>query len=90
MSFAKFLRTSFLLTDHLRVTASYVYLSILRRFSEHFFYITSRKLLFYVKLAEFQPPDTVKNYFTGASQAFYTSSRSSHSKAFVYINPRIL
>ena len=39
---------------------------------------TSRKLLFYVQVAEFQPPDAVKNYFTGAFQAFYTRSRSSH------------
>ena len=45
---------------------------------------TSRKLLFHVKNADFQPPDTVKNYFTGAFQAFYTRSRSSHSKAFIY------
>ena len=40
---------------------------------------TSRKLLFHVKNADFQPPDTVKNYFTGAFQAFYTRSRSSHA-----------
>ena len=42
-------------------------------------------MLFYVQVAEFQPPDTVKNYFTGAFQAFYTKSRSSHSKAFIYL-----
>ena len=28
------------------------------------------KQLFYVEVAEFQPPDTVKSYFTGAFQAF--------------------
>ena len=38
VSFAKFLRTSFLLTEHLRITPSCVYLWILRNFSEHFFY----------------------------------------------------
>ena len=43
------------------------------------------KRLFYVQVAEFQPPDTVKNYFTGAFQAFYTRSRSIHSKAFIYL-----
>ena len=32
-----------------------------------------------------KPPDTVKNYFTGAFQAFYARSRSSHSKAFIYL-----
>ena len=45
----------------------------------------SEKLLFYVQVAEFQPPDTVKNYLTGAFQACYTRSRSSHSKAFIYL-----
>ena len=29
--------------------------------------------------------DTVKNYSSGAFQAFYTRSRSSHSKAFIYL-----
>ena len=43
------------------------------------------KLLFYVQVAELQPPDTVKNYFTGAFQAFYTRSRCSLSKAFIYL-----
>ena len=38
VNLAKFLRTSFLLTEHLRMTASCVYLWILRLFSEHFFY----------------------------------------------------
>ena len=31
---------------------------------------TSGKLLFYVQVAEFRPPETIKNYFTGAFQAF--------------------
>ena len=46
---------------------------------------TSEKLLFYVQVAEFQPPDTVQNYFTDTFQAFYTRMRSSHSKAFIYL-----
>ena len=29
-----------------------------------------RTCLFHVQVAEFQPADTVKNYFTGAFQAF--------------------
>ena len=29
--------------------------------------------------------NTIKNYFTGAFQAFYTKSRSNHSKAFIYL-----
>ena len=78
VNFAKFLRASFLLIEHLRMTSSCVYLWILRRFSEH-------KLLFHVQVAEFQPPNTVKKYFTGAFQAFYTRSRSSHLKAFIYL-----
>ena len=43
------------------------------------------KQLFCVQVAEFQPPDTVKNYFTGAFQAFYSRLRISHSKAFIYL-----
>ena len=46
---------------------------------------TSGKLLFYVKVADFQPPNTVKNYFKGAFQAFYTRWRSSHSNEFIYL-----
>ena len=37
---------------------------------------TSEKLFkFHVQVAVFQPADTVKNYFTGAIQAFYTRTR---------------
>ena len=55
----------------------------LRSFSEHLFYGEPlRNCLFQVQDSEFQPADTVKNYFTGAIQAFYTRTRSSHSKAF--------
>ena len=38
VNFAKLLRTSFLLTEQPRMNASCVYLWILRRFLEHFFY----------------------------------------------------
>ena len=61
-------------------------LLILRSFSEHLFYSTALKnCLFHVQAAVFQPVDTVKNYFTGVNQAFYTGTRSSHSKAFIYL-----
>ena len=33
-------------------------------------YSTSGKLLFRVQVEEFQPPDTVKNYFTGPFKCF--------------------
>ena len=46
---------------------------------------TSGKLLFYVQAAQFQLPDSVKNYFTGAFQALYIRSRSGHLKAFIYL-----
>ena len=52
-------------------------------FSEHFFYKAPlRNCLFHEQVAEFQPLDTVKKYFTGVSQAFYTRTRSGHSKKF--------
>ena len=49
-----------LLADHLRMTASCVYLKILRIFSEHLIYrATLGNCLFYLQVAEFQPPDTI-------------------------------
>ena len=45
----------------------------------------SGELLFRVPVEEFQPPDTVKNYFTGPFKCFYTITRSNHSKAFTYL-----
>ena len=68
------------------MTASCVYLWILRSFSEHLFYRAPlENCLFYVQVAEFQLADTVKNHFTGAFQAFYKRARSSHSKTFIYL-----
>ena len=84
VNFAKHL-FKHLLTEHLQMTA--VYLWILRSLSEHLFYrATLRNCLFHVQVAEFQQTDTVKNYFTGAFQAFYTRARSSRSKAFISLN----
>ena len=75
----------YFLTEYFRMTASLVYLWILRSFLQHFFYRAPlRNCLFHVQFAVFQPADTVKNYFTGAIQAFHTKTRSSHSKALIY------
>ena len=68
------------------MTASYSYMVFLRSCSDHLFYRAPlENCLFYVQVAEFQRPDTVKKYFTGAFQAFYTRTRSSYSKAFIYL-----
>ena len=86
VKFAKVLRTSFLLTEHPRMTASCVYLWILSSFSERFFYrAPPENFLFNVQVAEFQPPDIAKNYSTGAFQAFCKRTRSSYSKGFIYL-----
>ena len=54
------------------MNASLVYLWILRSFLEHLCYTAPlRNWLFHdVQVAEFQPADTVKNYFTGVFQVF--------------------
>ena len=53
----------------------------MRSFSEHLFYRRPPgNCLFLVQVAEFQPADTVKNYFTGAFQAFYKRTRSKPSE----------
>ena len=50
-------------------------------FITSFLLSTSEKLdKFHVQVAEFQLGDTVKIYFTGAFQTFYTETRNSHSK----------
>ena len=38
-----------------------------------------------IQAAEFHPPDLLKSYFTSAFETFYTRTRSSHSKAFIYL-----
>ena len=68
------------------MTASSIYLWTLRSFSEHLFYREPlRNCLFHVQVAVFQPANTVKNYFTDAIEAFYTRTRSSHLKAYIYL-----
>ena len=70
--------------EHLRMADSCVYLWILGSFSEHLSYRAPlRSCLFHIQVAESQPIDTTKNYFAGASQAFYTRARSSYSKALI-------
>ena len=61
MNFAKFLRASF---D--RTPPDDCFLS----FSVNFDRAPLRNCLFHVQVAEFQPADTVKNYFGSAFQAF--------------------
>ena len=65
MNFAKFLKTSFDGKPPVAASASYVYLRILENFLEHLFYRAPLgNCLFHVQVAEFQPPDAVKKYFT--------------------------
>ena len=81
VNFTKFLRTSF---D--RTSRDNCFLSLFLNFSEHLFYKAPlRNCLFHVQVAVFQAADAVKNSFTGAIQAFYTRTRNSHSKAFIYL-----
>ena len=55
-------------------------------FQNTFYRTPLRNCLFHVQVAVFQPTDTVKNYFTGAySSTVYKNTRSSHSKAFIYL-----
>ena len=74
---------------HLRMTASCVYLWILRSFSDHLFYRAPLgNCLFHLQVAEFQSPHTVNKYFTCAFQAFYRRRRKRRrrsSKAFMYL-----
>ena len=49
----------------------FLYLSVnFEFFRTLFLYSTSGKLLFHVQVEEFQPPDTVKDYFTGPFKRF--------------------
>ena len=75
-----------LLSEHLQMTASCVYLWILTSFSDHLFYRAPLgNCLFHLQVAIFRPPHTVNKYFTYAFQVFYTSRKSSYSKAFMYL-----
>ena len=69
-----------------------VYLWTLKSFSNDLFYRASLgNWLFHVQVAEFQPPPTVKKYFTSAFQALYTKTSSSYSKVFIYLkSPKII
>ena len=68
------------------MTASCDYLWILRCFSIHQFYGTTlRNSSFHAQVVEFQPADSVKNYFTGVFQAFFSRTRGSQSKAFIFL-----
>ena len=75
-----------LLTRLSRMTASCVFLWILRGFSEHLLYkVPLWSCLFHIQIADFQPADTVTSYLGGAFQAFYTRKKSTYSKKFIYL-----
>ena len=84
VNFANFLRASFEKTP-----PNDCFLCLSVNF-EKFFRTPLGNCLFHVQVAEFQPRDTVKNYFTGVFQAFYTRTRSSHSKAYIYLKSQKL
>ena len=74
-------------------TSGWLYLWILRSFSDHLFYRAPlskginylRNCLCHARVAVFQPPDTVKKYFTSAFQACWTRTKSSISKGLIYL-----
>ena len=73
------------------MSASCVCLWILRICSDRPFYRAPLgNWLFHVQVAGFQPPDAVKRYLTGDFQVFYTRTRSSYSKAFIYLKSLII
>ena len=85
VNFAKCLRTSFLLTEHLRMTASCVYVWILRNFSENFFYRAPPRNCYFMYKLQIWTTKYSKKLFHRWFSIFYTRSRSSHSKAFIYL-----
>ena len=84
--FCKIFKNIFL-SEHLQVTASCVYLWILRSFSDYLVYRAPLgNCLFHLQVAEFQPPHTVNKNFTCAFQAFYRRRRrSGYSKAITHL-----
>ena len=86
VNFAKFLRTCFDRTSP-DDCISGLSVNFKKSFRTSLLWSTSENCFFHVQVAEFQPADTdaVKNYFTGAFQAFYTRVRSSHLKALIYL-----
>ena len=69
VNFAKFLRTFFYRTPP--VDYFLCLPVILRSFPDHLFYRAPLgNCLFHVQVVEFQPPDTIKEYFTSAFQEF--------------------
>ena len=89
------LRTFFLLTEHLRMTTSCVYLWIFHNFLEFFKVFQNNSFkeqlweVAYFMYKNYRIPTTRYSnsqvYLTGAFQAFYTRARSNHWKAFIYL-----
>ena len=67
------------------MTASCVYLWILRGFSEHFFHRASPGNCYCMSKLQNSTKYSKKLLHTGSFQAFCTRSRSSHSKVFIYL-----
>ena len=65
------------LAEHLLTTTSCeFYLWIFRNFSEHLIYRSPPwGCLFHVQVTGFQPAYTIKNYFIGTFQAFFTRTK---------------
>ena len=87
VNFAKFLRTSF---DKTPLDDCFLCLSLNfeKFFATPLLWSTSGKLLISCtscRILTTRHSQTVKNYFTGAYQAFYTRTKSGHSKAFIYL-----
>ena len=78
VNFGKFLRIS--LDCFLCLTVKFE-----KFFRTPLLYSTSGKLLILCTSCRISTTRYNKNYFTGAFQAFYTRTRSSHSKAFIYL-----
>ena len=84
VNLAKFLRTSF---D--RTPPDDCFLCLYVNFEKFFrtplfCRATLGNCLLHVQVAEFKPPDIIKDYFTDAFQAFCTRMRNSHLKALIY------
>ena len=80
VNFAKLLRTSFN-----RTPPDDCFLNFDKFFRTPLWYSTSEKLLISCRSCRISTSRYSKNYFTGVFQAFYTETRSSHSKDFIYL-----
>ena len=83
MNFAKCLRTTFILTEHLRKATSCVYLEFWEVLQNTFFIDYLRETAISCESYRISAIKYSKKYFTDAFQAFCTRIRTSHSKGFI-------